>query len=259
MEKKVSQLDFQNFVATYDTNNDVLRLGNTGIVPEKSWNYSIAYEHRLINDAGALQVEFFYRDIKDFIELVDFTEFYDENGVAIPRADIVPVSKSGNIPKARSYGIKTTGSLRLGFIGVPEAVFSVDHTWEDSDVIDQFSGVHRPFKWKSAHIINLNYRHDITDWGFSYGAKGTIRSRNGRHEINEVASTYIGDMYEVFAELKVWNDYKLIFKFEHITPLKHNTDMKVYKDHIRYNELDHLENNQWRFVKEYSVFLQGTF
>ncbi|HPF46515.1 MAG: TonB-dependent receptor plug domain-containing protein [Alphaproteobacteria bacterium] len=259
VEKKVSQLDFQNFVATYDTNNDVLRLGNTGIVPEKSWNYSVAYEHRLINDAGALQVEFFYRDIKDFIELVDFTEFYDENGVPIPRADIVPVSKSGNIPKARSYGIKTTGSLRLGFIGLPEAVFSIDHTWEDSDVIDQFSGVHRPFKWKSAHLFTFNYRHDVTDWGFSYGVKGTLKSRNGRHEINEVNSTYNGDLYEAFAELKIWNDYKLIFKFEHITPLKYTTDVKVYKDHIRYNELDHLETNNWRYVKEYSVFLQGTF
>lgn len=259
VEKKVSQLNFQNFVATYDVTNDVLRLGNTGIVPEKSWNYSLAYEHRLPNDAGALQVELFYRDLKDYIELVDFTQFFDGDGAPIPRAAIDPISKSGNIPSARAYGIKTTGNLRLGFIGLPQAVISVNHAWEDTDVVDQFSGIHRPFKWKAAHEFKFNFRHDITDLGLSYGFKGTIKSRNGRHEINEVASTYNGDLYEAFAELKIWNDFKLILRFEHITPLKYTTDVKVYNDHIRYNDLSQLETGNWIYVKEYSVHLQGTF
>tara|TARA_R110002096_G_scaffold436009_1_gene665048 strand:- start:19939 stop:22101 length:2163 start_codon:yes stop_codon:yes gene_type:complete len=259
VEKKVSQLNFQNFVATYDVSNDVLRLGNTGIVPEKSWNYNLAYEHRLPNDAGAIQVELFYRDLSDYIELVDFTEFFDGNGAPLPRADIDPISKSGNIPSARAYGIKTTGSLRLGFVGLPEAVLSVNHVWEDTDVVDQFSGIHRPFKWKAAHEFKFNFRHDITDLGLSYGFKGTIKSRNGRHEINEVATTDNGDLYEAFAELKIWNDFKLILRLEHITPLKYTTDVKGYNDHIRYNDLSQLETGNWTYVKEYSVHLQGTF
>ncbi len=259
VEKKVSQLDFQNFVATYDANNDKLRLGNTGIVPEKSWNYTIAYEHRLPDDAGAIQIEFFYRDLKDYIELVDFTEFFDANGDPIARADLDPISVSGNIPTAEAYGIKTTGSLRLGFIGLPEAVFSIDHTWEDTDVIDQFSGFHRPFKWKNAHLFTFNYRHDVTDWGLSYGVKGTIKSDSGRHEIDQVANTYNGDLYEAFAEVRVLGDMKLIFKFEHITPLKYTTTIDIYNDHIRFNDLDRYEVREWKYVKEYSVYLQGTF
>jgi len=259
VEKKVSQLNFQNFVATYDVSNDVLRLGNTGIVPEKSWNYNLTYEHRLPNDAGALQVELFYRDLTDYIELVDFTKFFDGSGVSIPRNKIIPISKSGNIPSAHAYGIKTSGSLRLGLVGLPEAVVSVNHVWEDTNVVDQFSGIQRPFKWKAAHEVKFNFRHDITDLGLSYGLKGTIKGHNGRYEINEVASTDNGGLYEVFAELKVWNDFKLILRFEHITPLKYTTDVKVYKDHVRYNEISQLETGNWNYVKEYSVHLQGTF
>ena len=258
-ERKVSQLDFQNFVATFDATNDIIRLGNTGIVPEKSWNYSLAYEHRFAADAGALQLEFFYRDITDYIELVDFTEFFDVNGNAVPRADIIPISVSGNIPTARAYGVKATGNLRLGFVGVPDAVFSVDYTWEDTDVVDQFSGIHRSFKWKSDHIVTFNYRHDITDWGASYGFKGTIKSNSGRHEINQVASTNNGDLYEAFAEVQILGDMRLIFKFEHITPLKFTTDLNFYNDHIAYNDLDRFESREWRYVKEFSIFLQGTF
>ena len=259
IEKKVSQLDFQNFVATFDVNNDILRLGNTGIVPEKSWNYSVAYEHRLPNDAGALQVEFFYRDISDYIELVDFTDFFDVDGNAIARADLDPISVSGNIPSARSYGIKTTGNLRLGFVGVPEAVISIEHVWDDSEVTDQFSGLKRRFKWKSDHEFKFNFRHDVTEWGLSYGFKGTIKSESGRHEIDEVARTDQGDLYEAFAEVRIWDDMRLIFKFEHITPLKYTTDLDFYNDHIRYNDLDRRERRNWNYVKEYSVFLQGTF
>ncbi|MDG1857855.1 MAG: TonB-dependent receptor, partial [Emcibacteraceae bacterium] len=258
-ERKVSQLDFQNFVATYDAGNDILRLGNTRIVPEKSWNYSAAYEHRFPNDAGAIQVEFFYRDIKDYIELVDFTIFEDDMGNAIAPADLDLVSKSGNIPTATSWGVKTNGSLRLGFIGLPEAVISVDYTWDNMDVIDQFSGVSRPFKWKNEHLFSFNFRHDLTDLGVSYGLKGTIKGRNYRHEIDQVASTYNGDLYEAFAEVKVFNDMKLIFKFEHITPLKYTTDMTFYNGHIKYGDIDRTESRNWRYVREWSVYLQGTF
>ena len=219
----------------------------------------MTYEHRLPNDAGALQMEFFYRDIKDFIELVDFTEFFDMNGQPIDRADIIPISVSGNIPKAKAYGIKTTGSLRLGFLYLPEALLSVDYKWEKNDVKDQFSGVQRPFKWTSEHEVTFNFRHDVTKWNMSYGFKGTIKSENGRHEIDEVANSYNGDLYEAFAEFKIFNDMKLIFIFEHITPLKYSTDLKVYNDHIRYNDLNHWENGKWKYVKEFSVYLQGTF
>ncbi len=259
VEKKVSQLDFQNFVATYDAQNDLLRLGNTGIVPEKSWNYSVTYEHRLNDDAGSLQVELFYRDLKDYIELVDFTEFFDANGNPIARADIDPVSKSGNIPSARSQGIKTTANLRFGFIGLPEAVFSVEHTWDDTEVIDQFSDVRRPFKWKSEHEVKLNFRHDITDWGLSYGGSGTIKSRSGRHEIDQVGSSHNGDNYEMFVEKQIWGDMKLIFQFEHINLLKYSTRVDFYNDHIRYNDLNRYEDRNWIYVREWSLYLQGTF
>ena len=258
-EKNVSQLDFQNFVASYDVNNDILRLGNTGIVPEKSWNYNLVYEHRFPNDAGAIQIELFYRDLTDYIELVDFTEFENGSGNQIPRADLDLISRSGNIPKARSYGVKTTGSVRLGFFGLPNAVASVDYTWDDSNVEDQFSGVQRPFKWKSEHEVTFNFRHDITDLGLSYGFKGTIKSDSSRHEIDQVASTDNGDLYEAFAELNIGNNMRLIFMFEHITDRKYTTNMRFYNDHIRYNDLNRLERRDWRYVREWSVFLQGTF
>ena len=37
---------------------------------------------------------------------------------------------------------------RLGFFGLSNALVSVDHTWNDTSVIDQFSGLERLFKWQ---------------------------------------------------------------------------------------------------------------
>ena len=93
----------------------------------------------------------------------------------------------------------------------------------------------------------------------SYGAKGTIKGYANSHEIDQVDESYNGDLYEVFAEFKIFGDLKLIFLFEHLTPLRYDLQTDFYKDHIRYKELDHYENRQWNYVREYTVYLQGTF
>ncbi len=259
VEKQVSQLDFQNFVAEYDLLFDRIRLGNTGIVPEKSWQYNLAYEHRLANDAGTAQIEFFYHDFSDYIARVDFTEFFDESGDEIPRDELEFTSVSGNIDKATSYGIEASGSFRLGFVGLPEAVFSVDYRYEKTDVVDQFSGENRAFKWRPEHLATLNFRHDVTKWNMSYGAKATFMSLSDDHDIDFQDRTRTGDAYELFAEFKVFGDLKLILLFENISPLQYDSVTNFYADHVRYNELDFYRNTRWDLVRKYSAHLQGTF
>lgn len=259
VEKRVSQLDFQNFVAEYDLLFDRLRLGNTGIVPEKSWNYNLAFEHRLAGDAGTAQIEFFYRDISDYIGRVDFTEYFDENGVAIPRGELNFTSVSGNIDKATSYGFDISSSIRLGFVGLPEAVFSVDYKYEKTDVVDQFSGENRAFKWTPEHYLTLNYRHDVTKWNLSYGGKITIASVSDDHDIDFQDRTITGNAYELFAEIKIFGDLKLILAAENLSPLQYDARTDFYTDHVRYNELSFYRDTRWDLVRKYSLHLQGTF
>ncbi len=138
-EKKVSQLDFNNFVTRFDQQEQIFKYGNTNIRPEQTWDFAATYEHRLSNDSGSFEVEVFYRKYIDHISTVDFTNYVDFSFNPIDADTFFSLppdialrdyvddtgesysAKSGNIPKANAYGAKLKANLRLGFIGLPNA------------------------------------------------------------------------------------------------------------------------------------------
>ncbi|MDG1996912.1 MAG: TonB-dependent receptor plug domain-containing protein, partial [Emcibacteraceae bacterium] len=77
IEKKISQLNFNNFVTRFDQQELLFKFGNTNIRPEQTWDFSAAFEHRFPNDSGSVEGEVFYRKYTDHISVVDFTNYVD--------------------------------------------------------------------------------------------------------------------------------------------------------------------------------------
>ncbi|MCC3859814.1 TonB-dependent receptor plug domain-containing protein [Pseudemcibacter aquimaris] len=278
-EKKVSQLDFNNFVTRYDQRAEQLVFGNTEIRPEQLWEFSAVFEHRLPNDGGALEAEIFYRDYDDRITLVDFTEYNDiagnplttEEFFALPTADLDMlrdsefanavsfISKSGNIDGATAKGVKLKGNVRLGFIGLPEAVLGGSYVYEKRREMDQFILQEVNFPRASDHTYSINYRHDVTAWNFSYGAEVTIKSEFTNRERNYTWPWKLGPMYKIFAEKVLPGGYKLIGELWQIDMGSGDSTLTIYNDHRRFNDVfetmvkDHTSQNYFRFM------LQGTF
>ena len=73
LERTISQLDFGDFVATFDSEDDQVDAGNPDLEPEKAWAYTFTYERRLADDAGVLEAQAFYNDIEDHIDKVAAT------------------------------------------------------------------------------------------------------------------------------------------------------------------------------------------
>ena len=184
VERKVSQLDFDNFVAEFDQRAEELRIGNTNIVPERLWEFILAYEHRFANDAGSIEIAPFYRRFTDYITQIDFTEYQDFGGNIIDREAFFAlpptqalrdeidengsgfIRAAGNVDKATSYGVDIKTNFRLGFIGVPQATLSTTYRYEKTKVIDQFTREERPFERTNKHRLDIDYRHDVTSWNF---------------------------------------------------------------------------------------------
>ncbi|MGB5245562.1 MAG: TonB-dependent receptor, partial [Woeseia sp.] len=98
LERTVSQLDFGDFVASFDNDNDQVDAGNPDLEPEKAWEYKLNYLHRLPDDKGVLEAQLFYIDIEDHIDNIRVTD---------------TVSAAGNIGNAERMGLTLKGSLRL--------------------------------------------------------------------------------------------------------------------------------------------------
>lgn len=282
IEKKVSQLNFNNFVTRFDQQEQVFKLGNTNIRPEQTWDFALTYEHRLPNDTGSFEAEVFYRKYTDHISNVDFTEYVD-NGLnptdldsffALTPAQLQPARdfindtdnggsdftpKSGNIPTAKGYGIKLKSNLRLGFIGAPQATLSVNYTYERRRTTDQFTGLERNFDRHSDHRVDINFRHDITEYQFTYGFETTIRSDDARYYINYFWPNQPAANIKVFAEKTIFTSYKLRLEAEGLTRNRGSSRYIRYTDHIRFDENFETQIRVARRPVEMRISLQGTF
>ncbi len=280
VEKKVSQLDFNNFVTSFDQRTEEFRIGNTRIRPEQLWEFLLAYEHRLANDGGSFEIEGFYRDFTDKIERVDFTEYVnlaledtdretffslvDEPGFDVARTFIDDegsgfTDKTGNVPSATSYGANVKGSLRLGFVGLSDAVLSATYTYEKSNVINQFTLMEQRFQRQSEHRLNLNYRHDMTDIGLSYGGRASFSSDGFTSDINDYWPFSPQANFSLFVEYNIFDGIKVRADAKQLTGRRGVSTQYSYIDHIRFDELSRRAEKDTRTPRELELSIQGTF
>ena len=177
IEKDVSQLSFSDFSATVDNSdedNDT-QAGNPGIRQEQSWRYELNLELRLPNDIGVLNSQFYYRDIEDAIDRIDVS----------PSPDSLQ-SARGNIGDGKRYGVNLDVSARLGFVGLPNALFTTGIGLRDSEVLDPFTGAKRRMRNNGRWSARSSFRHDVIGMGLSYGFFYSANSNDssGRKEID---------------------------------------------------------------------------
>lgn len=272
VEKKVSQLNFNNFVTRFDQRTEEIRLGNTNIRPEQIWEFSLAYEHRLANDSGSLELEIFHREYKDHISRVDFTEYEDFSGNPIGVEEFFALSpdialrdlidfttKSGNIDKATANGLKVKTNLRLGFIGLEQATLSTSYIYERRRTTGQFIIAERNFDRSSDHTLNIDFRHDMTDLGLSYGGRASFRSDMETFDIARYWPTNPQANLSLFAEYNIFNGIKMRLDAKQLTGKRGTSTEFNFVDHIRFNELSRRTEKQSTVSREVEISLQGTF
>ncbi len=272
VEKKVSQLRFDSFVTSYDAQNDELKVGNTRLRPTQTWEFLLAYEHRMPNDAGTLEAQTYYHHRIDHQTRTDATEYVDFEGnpvdvetfFALPpdmalrdSIDFTPVQ--GNIKSAYIYGVDLKGNLRLGFVGVPEAVLTLGYRYEKRRSLDQFTQQMRDFARHSDHAYTVNFRHDVTKWHFAYGFDMNLRSDWANYDMRYFQPQSPSASIKAFAEYNLNNGIKARMELLEITgSAGHQTTIR-YTDHIRFNEVyarEERENNRPRAIQ---LSLQGNF
>lgn len=187
--RNISQLSFANFSAT--ANNDdrdrAAEAGNPELEPEKVIELEAGLEYRLPNDSGVLETRIFYHDIEDYIGRINATQ--DTS---------LPLAATGNIGDAERWGMNSNISTRLGYLGLPDAIFTAELELSDSRVIDPFLGTER--RINSRGQMNLGFRHDITELRLSYGFDYQYPFNGGEYEtdITTVTRNYAANSLNLF-------------------------------------------------------------
>ena len=158
IERSVSQLSFSSFAATSnDEDRDLNALaGNPELEPETSWSYEAGLEYRLPNDGGVLSSNIGYTDIDNYIGRINATIDPDQ-----------PLSATGNVAPAKRWSMFNRASIRLNRFNLPDAILGVTVGLFDSEIIDPFLQTEQRLGGRG--FVGINFRHDITPLGLSYG------------------------------------------------------------------------------------------
>ena len=188
--RDVGQLDFDDFVATVNREDDEVLAGNPELAPEKSWDFEIGAERRFADSGGVFNGRVFYRRVNDV-------------------KDLIPLglndSQPGNLGSGNHYGFELDGSLRLKQFTDIDAVLSTSYLWQDSEVTDPFTGDRRRIGNQPRYEYTISGRYDIQDWGLSFNFDWVKKGPTIESDFNEFDFKTTGHDLRMFVEKSIGN------------------------------------------------------
>jgi outer membrane receptor protein involved in Fe transport len=245
LERTVSQLDFADFVATYDSRDDQITGGNPDLEPERAWEWQLTYEHRLADDGGVVSARLFFNDIEDHIARVEV-----EEGVAGP----------GNIGDAEHWGVEFKGSFRLDGIGLDGAVVDAVYKLQDSETTDAFTGERREIENKPRQDIELTYRHDIPALRLNYTVEVQWQDDEKSWDLSRIErDTELKPRHYVTVQYRAFEQTTVYFQARQPFEYRRRRHRDRYDGSIADGELLRSEISRRTVDPEYALGLRGQF
>ncbi len=156
IERIVGQLNFFEFIATVDLNQDRTNVTNADLVPPQSWRYEIEANLGL-GALGTLNLRPFYEDITDIVDQIPIA-----GGGQAP----------GNLPAAKLYGVASDLTLLSEVLGWRGTRMDVELSLLGSSIKDPLLGFTREIS--NNQIVNLrtDLRHDFS--GSTWAMGGSV-------------------------------------------------------------------------------------
>ncbi|HEX9805907.1 MAG TPA: TonB-dependent receptor [Alteraurantiacibacter sp.] len=190
VERKVGQLDFEDFLANVNLSADNANAANNDLRPEQSWETDLEIAKDL-GAWGSMTVNFFDNRITDFITIVPLPG----GGEGV-----------GNVGSARIYGVAFNGTLRFDPAGLTGAQLEMEGQFRKSRLDDPTTGEERSFDNSIPRNVEFTFRHDVprSEWAWGVGLRNT--DFNPYYRVTE-----FGFDYNVKTNLRVFIEHKDIF------------------------------------------------
>ena len=202
--------------------------------PETAWGIDAGYE-RQIGRTGIAGINFFYRDIKDLIEI------YNTGATGSEGAGTF-IYSARNTGDGKVWGIELDYSASLDFIGMDDTGVFFNYSWLDSDVDDEFGS--RRFNSQSDFVYNIGFIQDLPTWDASFGV--TYRKQGDAYSrvVGEEVTTSYGGVLEVFVEKSFGDNFTVRLTGGNLTD--------GHKDEA-FNKFDTLAQQNTRTFAEYEL------
>ena len=171
IERVVGQLEFFDFIASVDLDQDRADVTNANLVPQQSWVYELEASWR-IGTLGDLSLRTFFEDIADIVDQIPI-----EGGGQAP----------GNLPSAKLYGFDGNATLLSDGIGWKGTRLDLALAVRGSEVRDPLLHKVRELSGNELIDMSIKLRHDLQGTVWAFGAAGDWRDLAPVVRLDEVA------------------------------------------------------------------------
>jgi hypothetical protein len=187
LQRRVGQLNFGDFLASVNLNDDRQNAGNPDLVPQQSWDAEIETVRNL-GRYGTTSLRVYGRLIDDIV-------------------DIIPIGLTGespgNIDRATVFGIDWKGTLQADPMGWRGAKIDMRVIAQRTRVKDPLTGESRPISNNLLHGMSFALRHDVPNTSWAWGASFSYNFYALNYRLTELSRFWEGPVFgQAFVEHK---------------------------------------------------------
>jgi hypothetical protein len=243
LQRRVGQLDFYDFLASVDLNDNQVNAGNPDLVPPQTSELELGAV-RDLGVYGNTSLRVYAQRIDDIV-------------------DTVPIGASGespgNIDSATRYGVEWKGTFELAPWGWRGAKVNARAQWQESEVRDPLTGQDRPISDTLQDLAELGLRHDVPDTPWAWGADLSYEFHSRDYRLTEVGRFWEGPVWDsLFVEHKDFGGMAVRFTVTNLLGARSMWDRAVYVDR-RTGPVDYFERRNRRIGPIFAFTVSGRF
>jgi hypothetical protein len=203
-ERELGQLDFGDFAAGADLQDEQLFGGNVDLVPEERWISELTWERRFMGD-GIVSLGYRHDEIIGVIDRLP-----------LPRG----LSAVGNIGDGTLDQLAVNVVLPMDWAGFSGGEFRFRNTWNETSVTDPTTGQDRPISRVRPSQPAFTIAQDITRWRIAWAVTYLESLRQFNYGPDQISGFTGSDYLEanieykptptlaIRAQVNVWNDFQ---------------------------------------------------
>ncbi len=213
VRRRVSQLNFSDFVSAADLGDDELSLGNPTLTPETTTTLDVTWEYRS-DGISSVSLTTFYDWIKDVEDVLPL-----QDGLETP----------GNIGSGWRYGLRGKITSPLESLGLANARLDIDGRWQNSGVTDPVTGGQRVLSNERAWRVEASIRQDLPTVKLGWSLSGSLRDGFKRFGLDEIDQFEGSGNLSGYIESRAIESLRIRFGINSILKSADNRNREVYE------------------------------
>jgi len=243
VERTVGQLDFFDFIASTDLNDDQINVTNADLVPPQSWLLELEATQSF-GDLGSVNLRGFYEDISDIVDQIPIA-----GGGQAP----------GNIASASRYGVEAELTVLFDPLGLEGLRLDSEVALTNSSVLDPLLGSSRPISGDDFVDFEIELRQDFIGTPWAIGGFFRYDESRPNVRLDEFSRRIERPGFaRVFIEHKDVFGMTARFRVGNLLNRDNITDRTVFLDRAA-GLVDFRERFERNFGTIYSFDIEGSF